>query len=55
MKYCMYPPMGVRGAGPGRATAYGMKMKEYFGSANDQLLIAVQIETKEALSRAAEI
>lgn len=55
VKCCMYPPLGVRGAGPGRVTAYGMKMKEYFGSANDELLIAVQIETKEALSRAAEI
>ena len=55
VKYSMYPPGGVRGAGPVRATAYGINMREYLATANDELLIAVQIETKEALSRAREI
>lgn len=55
VKYAMYPPNGVRGAGPGRATGYGLNLREYVESANDELLIAVQIETKEALSQAKEI
>lgn len=55
VKFAMYPPDGVRGAGPGRAAKYGMNMAEYLGSANQELLIAVQIETKEALSSVKEI
>lgn len=55
VKYAMYPPSGVRGAGPGRATAYGINMREYLATANDELLLAVQIETREALASAREI
>ncbi len=55
VKYAMYPPKGVRGAGPGRAATYGMKTGEYLRAANDELVLAVQIETVEALSNAEEI
>jgi 2-keto-3-deoxy-L-rhamnonate aldolase RhmA len=55
VKFAMYPPEGLRGAGPGRATRYGLNMKEYFNTANRELLMAVQIETKEALSNVDEI
>ncbi len=55
VKFAMYPPDGVRGAGPGRAARYGLNLTEYYGTANRELLIAVQIETKEALSNVDEI
>jgi 2-keto-3-deoxy-L-rhamnonate aldolase RhmA len=55
VKFAMYPPEGVRGAGPGRAAGYGMNLPEYLGTANKELLMAVQIETNEALSNVDEI
>ncbi len=55
VKYSMYPPAGIRGAGPGRASQYGMNLSEYLREANQELLLAVQIETTEALSRVDEI
>lgn len=55
IKFAMYPPKGVRGAGPGRASRYGMNFAEYLRTANEELLIAVQIETKEALANSREI
>ncbi|MDH2901147.1 MAG: aldolase/citrate lyase family protein [archaeon] len=55
VKFAMYPPDGVRGAGPGRAARYGLNLTEYYGTANRELLICVQIETKEALSNVDEI
>jgi 2-keto-3-deoxy-L-rhamnonate aldolase RhmA len=55
VKFAMYPPEGVRGAGPGRAARYGMNLPEYIGTANRELLLAVQIETKEALNNLKEI
>lgn len=44
-----YPPIGSRGAGPGRAAGYGGGMNGYIDTANDDLLLAVQIETVEAV------
>jgi 4-hydroxy-2-oxoheptanedioate aldolase len=55
VRFAMYPPEGVRGAGPGRASKYGMNLSEYLNTANKELLIAVQIETMEALSHVDEI
>jgi 4-hydroxy-2-oxoheptanedioate aldolase len=52
VRFAKYPPEGIRGAGSARASAYGMKMGEYLRSANDEVLVAVQIETVEALSNA---
>lgn len=48
VRACKYPPEGLRGFGPRRP----MMMKfdtEYFGTANDEILIAVQIETAQAI------
>ena len=49
VKATRYPPLGERGVGPGRAAAYGSNIGEYLSKANDQLLLAIQIETAEGL------
>lgn len=55
VNYAMYPPVGTRGTGPARASRYGANLSEYVRRANDEVLVAVQIETTEALSRVKEI
>lgn len=55
VSYAMYPPSGVRGAGPGRAAKYGNNIGEYLRTANEELLLIAQIETTQALSNADEI
>jgi 4-hydroxy-2-oxoheptanedioate aldolase len=50
-----YPPVGHRGLGPSRATGYGADIFGYLGRANDELLVAIQIETREALERLDEL
>ena len=55
VKYSMYPPTGVRGAGPGRASQFGMNLSEYLRHANQEISLAVQIETTEALANVDEI
>lgn len=44
-----YPPDGRRGIGPSRATGYGARIPEYLASANERLLLAVQVETRAAV------
>jgi 4-hydroxy-2-oxoheptanedioate aldolase len=44
-----YPPVGSRGLGPGRATAYGGDIPAYLERANADLLLAVQVETRAAV------
>ncbi len=53
--YARYPPRGVRGAGPRRASLYGMRMKEYFDWADKEILTIVQVETAEAVKNIEEI
>jgi len=55
VKYSMYPPLGVRGAAPTRASRYGVNFSEYLRQVNNELLLGVQIETVEALSNLKEI
>ncbi len=50
VSYAMYPPKGVRGTGPGRASQFGLNFGEYVRKSNENLLIAVQIETKDGLA-----
>jgi len=50
---CKYPPLGIRGCGPRRATL--VNGWEYVGEANEKLLVAVQIETPEAVENIDEI
>ncbi|PQM26290.1 4-hydroxy-2-oxovalerate aldolase [Sphingopyxis lindanitolerans] len=47
---CRYPPDGKRGVGGGRATLFGARLASYLGTANSQILVAVQIETAEGLA-----
>ena len=52
---CLYPPRGRRGAGGGiRAASYGAD-QTYFDAVEEQLLIAVQIETARAVDRIEKI
>lgn len=44
-----YPPRGVRGFGPRRASNYGMDT-DYVATANDEVMIITQIETQEAVA-----
>jgi len=52
VSYCKYPPEGIRGVGPRRA-AY--RDPDYFATANEEILIVVQIETENALENLDEI
>jgi 2-keto-3-deoxy-L-rhamnonate aldolase RhmA len=50
VRYCRYPPEGLRGCAPGRAArAWGISSSEYLEIANDEVLVAIQIERKEAI------
>ena len=49
-----YPPKGIRGVGPRRAAMYGLNREEYVSKADD-VLVVVQIESKEAVDNAEEI
>ena len=50
-----YPPAGRRGVGPGRAAGYGRTIPANLESANDRVVIAVQIESAAAVEDAPEI
>ena len=52
---CKYPPLGKRGVGFCRANQYGLKVEEHFRTANDEILLAVQIEDIEAVANIDEI
>jgi 4-hydroxy-2-oxoheptanedioate aldolase len=45
-----YPPAGSRGLGPSRATGYGADIARHLARANDELLLAIQIETADAVA-----
>lgn len=44
-----FPPEGRRGVGPGRAAGYGRSIPAYLETARAQTVVAIQIETIEAL------
>jgi 2-keto-3-deoxy-L-rhamnonate aldolase RhmA len=44
-----YPPRGIRGIGCQRPAGYGAWFDEYLSAANEELVVAVQIETTRAL------
>ncbi|MWV64604.1 2-dehydro-3-deoxyglucarate aldolase [Halorubrum sp. JWXQ-INN 858] len=51
-----FPPAGERGAaGTVRANGYGERFDDYLGSANDDTLVVVQLESRTAVDRATEI
>jgi 2-keto-3-deoxy-L-rhamnonate aldolase RhmA len=47
--FAKYPPAGVRGAAAAAASRYGTELATYLRSANQETMVGVQIETKEAL------
>ena len=52
---CRYPPVGIRGFGPHRASQYGLNTDEYFSTINEQVLFIGLIETCEAVDNIDEI
>jgi 4-hydroxy-2-oxoheptanedioate aldolase len=51
VKWGRYAPVGERGAGPGRASRYGYNLGPHLASANEEIILAVQIETKAGLDQ----
>jgi 2-keto-3-deoxy-L-rhamnonate aldolase RhmA len=45
---CKYPPEGIRGFGPRRASDWGRNIDAYVAGANDELLVIPQIESVAA-------
>ena|ERR1019366_3271556 len=53
--WCRYPPVGLRGVGPRRASEYGRSATAYMVRANDEVTCCIQIETQEALESLDEL
>lgn len=52
---CRYPPQGIRGVAGTRASGYGATLPEYFSTWNQEVLVACQVETVQAVDRVDEI
>lgn len=52
---CKYPPEGSRGFGPRRASDYYRKTEEYIQTANEGILVVVQIEHADGVREVKEI
>jgi 4-hydroxy-2-oxoheptanedioate aldolase len=50
-----YPPAGTRSFGPLRASRYTFDNADYFARANDNILVILILETKEAVANLEEI
>jgi 4-hydroxy-2-oxoheptanedioate aldolase len=55
VQFCRYPPVGVRGFAPIRASRYLENLSEYISEANSAISLIVQIETPEAAANIDEI
>ena len=55
VRACLYPPKGIRGCGPRRASRYYSELTEYVKTANEDILVAIMIETQTALDNIDEI
>jgi 2-keto-3-deoxy-L-rhamnonate aldolase RhmA len=56
VRSCKYPPLGIRGFGPGLATArWGMNTPDYVKFANENVLVVTIIEQKQAVEHIEEI
>ena len=55
LSFAYYPPKGQRTIGGTRAARYGVRGREYFATANDDILVIPIIETAEALEAIDEI
>ncbi len=52
VRACKYPPVGIRGYGPRRAS---LGDPDYKKTANDEVMVTVQVETQEAVDNLEEI
>ncbi|MEO8228437.1 MAG: aldolase/citrate lyase family protein [Chloroflexota bacterium] len=48
--WCRYPPVGLRGIAPRRASDYGRATADYMRTANERVVCCIQIETSEAMA-----
>jgi len=58
VEMCKYPPVGIRGVGASRATLYASgapKYADYIATANDEVLVILQIESYKAVENAEDI
>ena len=55
VRACRYPPQGIRGVGPRRASRYGLEFNDYLAQAEEEILVVVQIETQAAVEHIDEI
>src|SRR5215475_10929753 len=56
VKSCKYPPLGIRGFGPGLASSrWGMSGSDYAKFANENVLVVVIIEQKQAIDNIEQI
>lgn len=56
MADCKFPPQGRRGFGSSYThDTWGVSVPQYLNSANDQILVMIQIETAEAVQNVKEI
>jgi 2-dehydro-3-deoxyglucarate aldolase len=55
VRACRYPPKGIRGVGPRRASLYYTEYLDYVKRADSETLVIVQIETREAVRNIEEI
>jgi 2-dehydro-3-deoxyglucarate aldolase len=49
VRFARYAPAGTRGVGLARAHGYGFRFAEYVASANDQIVVVVQAEHRDAV------
>ena len=52
VRACKYPPEGIRGWGPRRASLFD---HNYYATANIEIMVSVQVETRKALDNLDEI
>lgn len=52
---CKYPPTGIRGFGPWRASDYYRNTETYIQRANDGIIIVIQIEHEDGVRRIDEM
>ncbi|MCK9479633.1 MAG: aldolase/citrate lyase family protein [Firmicutes bacterium] len=55
VRACKFPPDGVRGFAFARANEWGVGFDEYAKTANDEIVVMIMIETKEAVENIEEI
>ncbi len=55
VRFCKYPPTGVRGVAATKASDYGLSLGSYIRTANDETTVIAQIETPQAVESIREI